>query len=254
MLLINLIKIITQILLPPGLIVLLLLISAYLFYKKGNKTAFYTNTTFAILLYLLFIEPVQDYLYRRLEEGLTFTANPEGDVIIVLGGGVYPNSPDLSGNSVPSDEALARIVMAYRLHKRLNLPIITTGGKLTEADITEAEISKRFLLEFGVSESKIITENFSRTTLENAEYCAKILKEKNFKKPILVTTAPHMKRAILSFKRYGVDVIPAPCSFRAINKREYKIFNYIPGPATPFLPLKELLGILYLKIQFVFLR
>jgi uncharacterized SAM-binding protein YcdF (DUF218 family) len=95
----------------------------------------------------------------------------------------------------------------------------------------------------------IITETFSRTTQENAEYCSKILKERNLKKPILVTTAYHMKRSILNFKKYGVEVIPAPCSFRVINKKEYKIFNYIPGPANPFPPLKEMLGILYLRLQ-----
>ncbi|MCX7958201.1 MAG: YdcF family protein [Deltaproteobacteria bacterium] len=252
MLLITVIKIITQILLPPGLIVVILFLSAYLFYKKGIKHAAYLNFFLAALTYMLFIEPVQDYFYRELEEGLTLNSNPEGDVIIVLGGGVYENSPDLNGNTVPSDEALARIVMAYRLYKRLDVPIMTTGGKLTETDITEAEIAKRFLIEFGVPENKIITEGFSRTTSENAEYSAKILKEKSLKRPVLITTAYHMKRAMLNFKKYNVDITPAPCSFRAINKREYKLFNYIPGPANPFPPLKEILGILYTDIEIFF--
>ncbi len=249
MLIINTIKIVTQILLPPGLIVLLLLLSAYFFYRKGIRIAAYINLFLGVASYLLFIEPVQDYFYRELEEDLTLNANPDGDVIVVLGGGVYENSPDLSGNTVPSDEALARIVMAYRLHKRLNVPIITTGGKLTEADATEAGIAKRFLIDFGVHENMIITETFSRTTKENAEYTAKILKEKGFRKPVLVTTAFHMKRAINNFRLFGIDVIPAPCSFRAINKKEYKIFNYIPGPSNPFPPLKEMLGILHTEIS-----
>lgn len=249
MIVINIIKIITQLLLPPGIIVVLLLLSAYLFYRKGIKFAAYINLFLSFTLYLLFIEPVQDYFYRELEDGLTLNTSPEGDVIIVLGGGVYENSPDLSGNTVPSDEALARIVMAYRLYKRLNVPIITTGGKLTETDITEADIAKRFLVEFGVNENMIIPESFSKTTRENAEFSSTILKERGFKKPILVTTAYHMKRAIKSFKLYKVEVIPAPCSFRVINKKSYKIYNYIPGPANPFPPLKELLGILYLDIN-----
>ncbi len=245
---ISLIKIITQILLPPGIIVILLLLSAYLFFRRGMKLPAYINLTFALITYLLFIEPVQDYFYRVLESDLTLNSSPEGDVIIVLGGGVYENSPDLSGNSVPSDETLARIVMAYRLHKRLRVPVITTGGKLTEADITEAELAKRFLTELGMKESDIITENESRTTRENAEKTALILKEKNFKKPVLVTTAYHMKRSILNFRLSGIDVIPAPCSFKVINKKDYKLFNYIPGPANPFPPLKEMLGILYTDI------
>ncbi len=249
MFLISTIKIITQILLPPGLIVLLLFASAYLFYKKGIKSAAYTNILLAILMYLLFIEPIQDFFIRELEEGLTLNARPEGDVIVVLGGGIYENSPDIDGNSVPSDEALARIVMTYRLYKRLNILIITTGGKLTDADVTEAEILKRFLLEFGVPPDMIITENYSRTTKENARYVTKILKEKGLKRPILVTSAYHMKRAINNFKIYGFNVTPAPCSFRAINKKEYKIHNYIPGPANPFPFLKELLGILYAEIE-----
>jgi len=244
---INLYKIITQLILPPGLIVLLLLLSSYYFYRKNLKTPAIVNLFFAMVLYLLFIEPFQDFLYRQLEDGLVLQANPKGDVIVVLGGGIYENSPDLNGNSVPSDEALARIVMAFRLYKTLNIPIITTGGKLTDTDITEAGLAKKFLLEMGVSENKIIEETESRTTAENAKYVAAILKKYNYKKPILVTTAYHMKRAVLNFRRFGVDVITSPCSFRAINKQHYKLFNYVPGPANPFPPLKELLGIACLK-------
>ncbi len=249
MLIIILTKIITQILLPPGIFVLLLIISAYYFYKKGIKVAFYINLFFAISIYLLFIEPVQDYFYRELEKELTLEASLRGDVIVLLGGGIYENSPDLSGNSVPSDEALARIVMAYRLHKRLNLSVITTGGILTKADISEAELSKRFLIELGVNEREIILENKSRTTRENAQEVKDILKRYNFKKPILVTTAYHMKRAILNFKLEGIEVIPAPCSFRALNKRDYKLYDYFPGPSNPFKPLKEMLGIIYSDIE-----
>ncbi len=245
---INIIKILTQILLPPGIFLLLLLLTSYYFYKNGWKKASIINLSISLLIYLSFIEPFQDYFYRILEKDLSLNARPEGDVIVVLGGGVYENSPDLTGNTVPSDEALARIVLAYRLYKNLHLPIIVTGGKLTETDVTEAEVSKRFLVEFGVSDKDIIIEDKSRTTKENAMLTREILKKHNFKRPILVTTAYHMKRAILCFRLYNIDVIPAPCSFKTINKTGYKVFNYIPGPANPFPPLKEILGILYMKI------
>lgn len=248
MLVISLIKILTQIILPPGLIVLVLLLSAYYFFKKGIRSGLYINLFVAMTLYITFIEPFQDHLYGVLESGLTLNARAEGDVIIVLGGGIYEDSPDLTGNTIPSDEALARVVMAYRLYKIMDVPIITTGGRLTETDISESEIAKRFLVDLGVPERDIVSEDNSRTTIENAFYTKEILKRMGFKRPVLVTTAYHMKRAILCFKFYNIDVIPAPCSFRSTNRRTYKIFNYFPGPANPFPPLKELLGIAYMKI------
>ena len=119
-----------------------------------------------------------------------------GDVIILLGGGVYDGVPDFSGIGRPSDRALPRVITAARLQKRLNLPVIVCGGAVFEKFTKEAPILKRFLTDLGVSEEKIILEDRSRDTHENAKFTAEICSKMGYKRPILVTSAFHLKRSI----------------------------------------------------------
>jgi len=53
-------------------------------------------------------------------------------------------------------------------------------------------------------------ENDSENTAENAFYSAEILREKNIKTIILVTSAMHMPRSVALFEAQGLNVIPAP--------------------------------------------
>jgi uncharacterized SAM-binding protein YcdF (DUF218 family) len=93
----------------------------------------------------------------------------------------------------------------------------------------EAVIIKRFLLDLGVPADKIIMEDKSRDTIENAKYTVKIFEKLNYKKPILVTSACHMKRAIMSFRKVGVEVLPVPSNFRTWKNKRYGWESYLPG-------------------------
>lgn len=53
-------------------------------------------------------------------------------------------------------------------------------------------------------------ENRSRDTWQNAEYSAAILRANGIHSVYLVTHAWHMRRALVAFRRFGIDAIPAP--------------------------------------------
>ena len=73
------------------------------------------------------------------------------------------------------------------------------------------------LMDLAVPESAIKLETSARNTEENAKFVAKMLG--NNKKILLVTSAWHMRRSILMFKKYapGVEVIPAATDFESLS-------------------------------------
>src|SRR3989338_5686179 len=185
-------KILTPFLLPPGIFIVFLIYSGIrlLFKKQWNG---------GIFIWTLSISPVADAIITGLESNIEIPKNPQGDVIILLGGGSNIGSSDLSGVGSPTGDALARIVTAVRLQNRLNIPIIVSSGQVYKNKPSDAPIIKRFLVDLGVPSNKIILEDKSRDTIENARYAGEICKKMEFKKPILVTSAYHMKRSVLSF-------------------------------------------------------
>ena len=90
---------------------------------------------------------------------------------------------------------------------------------------SEAETARRNLLGLGVPDQDIILETESRTTGENAKYTALFLKERGFKRPLLVTSAYHMQRSVLNFEKYGVPVTPFPAGYR--TNAEPRRFHYM---------------------------
>jgi len=201
-------KIVTPFFLLPGVFVFLLIsFSGWLFATRKWKPGF-VALFIGGLMWGISITPVSDALHRGLESGLIIPDNPQGDVIVLLGAGVYDRVPDISGVGAPTETMAARILTAVRLQKKLNIPIIVSGGKIYEHRSAEAPIVRRFLVDLGVPDSKIIVEDRSRDTIENAKFTQEICARSGYNTPILLTSAYHMKRALLSFKKTGIKVLP----------------------------------------------
>ncbi len=244
-------KIVAPFLLPPGIFVVLLILSAVWFLFKKDFRAAMVNLLIGLFMWALSISPVSDVLLGGLEFGFEIPGNPQGDVVVVLGGGVYETAPDLSGLGAPSAAFLERIVTAARLQKRLQIPIIVSGGKTSEQSTPEAPIGKRILVDLGVSPDDIITEEKSRDTFENAIQVAVICRKFGFKSPILVTSASHMYRSVMSFEKAGLGVLPFPAGFRSWQGKQYAWTDYLPGPFENLTTaLKEYLGFLFYKLTY----
>jgi uncharacterized SAM-binding protein YcdF (DUF218 family) len=104
----------------------------------------------------------------------------------------------------------------------LNIPIIVSGGKANVNSSSEALIAKRFLIDIGVEEGQIVIEENSRDTYENAKFIREICRRDDYKNPILITSASHMKRSLLAFKKIGLNVWPYPANFRTKSINEYE--------------------------------
>jgi hypothetical protein len=109
----------TPFLIPPGIFITVLIISGAWFLFKKNRIAGIINCTVGCLMWALTTTPVTNTLLRGLESDFCAPENPQGDVIILLGGGVLDEACDLSGTGAPSETMLTRVVTAVRLQKQL---------------------------------------------------------------------------------------------------------------------------------------
>lgn len=132
---------------------------------------------------------------------------PQADAIVLLGGGMT----SARGKYPYADMASAadRVWHAARLYKAGKAPIVIPTGCL------EQDSTVPLLRDFGVPEDAIRVENEARNTEENARFVEKLLADSETKKVLLVTSAWHMRRSLLMYKRYApqLDVIPAATDY-----------------------------------------
>jgi len=246
-------KLITPFILPPVIFILALISSGvFIIFLKHRKIGIF-NLALGLLLWIFCSSPFSNYLIGSLEAEFDVSPDVTGDCIILLGGGIIDRAPDFSGFGAPTDSMLARIVTAVRVQKKLDVPIIVSGGKMYGNLSSEAQIAKRFLVDLGVAEGQIILEENARDTYENAKYAQEICLEKNYQKPILITSALHMSRALYSFKKAGLGVIAYPAGFRSKNMQDVSWFSYLPRSGSledTSDALHEYLGILFYRLAY----
>lgn len=224
--------IVSCLLLPPGIFILFLLAITVRALARKRWEPGLLAFLLAAALYALSIQPVADRLLRGLEARYAIPAEPQGDVIVLLGGGVYGAANDLTGIGFPSEEMLPRIVTAARLQRRLEVPVVVSGGKVFGHSATEAPIVGRVLADLGVPPGKIVLEGRSRDTSENARYTKRVLDAMKVRRPLLVTSAFHMRRSVMAFGKAGIAVTPVPSGFRTWAGRTTGWTDYMPSSAT----------------------
>lgn len=246
-------KIIAALLLPPGIfVVLLLFLSAYLLYYKQRGR--YLVAVITAALYLLSTNLVAGVLMRPLEN--TYTAQIEqADVILVLGGGASARSNLLCSEGELGSFSANRLLTAAQLQKRMQIPLLVTGGQVFALSGNEARISRNILLNLEIPTEMILVEDKARNTEENAVNALTMCRERGFKKIVLVTSAFHMQRSLLNFESQNIDsyftFLPYPCDYQSSEYFHVNIFSFVPQQdalTISYLALHEYLGILAKKL------
>lgn len=223
-------KNIAAFLLPPGIFILLFFFISILIWRTNRFLAkILIGITF--LFYIFSTSYVSSYLLQSLENRHTVPASIQGDVIIMLGGGATVETPDLDGEGNLSGSAANRLLMAARLERQLGVPIIVSGGKVFSDSGREALVAKRILMGIGVDEKKIIVEDHSLNTRQNAQLVHEIMQKNGYEKAILVTSAFHMERSIMNFEKEQIDVLPVPADYLTSGKNDFYLNKLVPSSA-----------------------
>ena len=240
-----------HLLLPPGIFVAVLLLLSLRWAARRQWEPCVMSLFLAAALYALSVAPVADRLIGGLEARYAIPARPEGDSIVLLGGGVHGQAADLTGLGFPTEEMLPRVVTAARLQRRLGVPVVVSGGKVFDHLDAEAPVVARVLSDLGVPREKILVEGKSRSTVENARRTKEILAAERLRRPLLVTSAYHMWRAVTVFEKAGVAVTPVPAGIRTWKGKPYRWVSYLPSAGAfheSATALREYLGLLYCRI------
>lgn len=168
-----------------------------------------------LVLYFFSVKVTADIFARIWDKPPQQQSAKKYSAVILLGGFV---SKDSEGNGY-FNEACARYFTAVKLLKDGTAAhILVTGGSssLHPDNFSEAGFVKNALRRSGVADSLVLLESNARNTEENAKFSKPLLQKSGLKAPyLLVTSAFHMRRAALLFKKQGLDIEPYPCHYLA---------------------------------------
>lgn len=223
-------------------VVLLLLAIACLWRYRDNATRCVVVLTGLLLLLSVASLPVIGQLSMRTLEGLYPPEEPEpkrADTLVVLGGSLVLENDD--GTQVRlGPDSLARSLHALRLYRQAGrCRVIVSGGKVDPSvpGPTLAAAMADFLAESGVRREDLVLEEQSTSTYENALHSRDLIKQNEGKKAekpaaegtiYLVTDALHMHRAEGCFRAVGLEVQPAPCSYRT-GRQQLSVQSFVPS-------------------------
>lgn len=249
---IYIIKTIYAWLLPPGIFIIFLFgLSVYLL--RVRKRAALLTACFAVVFYLLSTEFVGGMLIKPLESKFYPPLVVQGDVVILLGGGAVSNIENVGVAGNLQGGAANRTLTAGRIAKLYNLPIIYTGGTTYDNGANEAVIVRKILKDIGISEQSIYLESTSLNTTQSVCNTKGILQEKGFKWPLVVTSAYHMPRSMLIFKRNDIQARGYPAAYLTHHANKLNSQQFMPsvrGLELTATAVREYLGIISLYIGY----
>ena len=183
---------------PLTWVLALALAGAWGAYRGRPRLALRAPLAAALVLYVFSVYPVSDGLSAWLESSATTTmsATETYDVVVVLGGVVGPGStlaaPDFS-------EAVDRMLAGYDVirHDRARYVLVTS-------DDEEAHTMASQFAAWGVDPERIVIEDRSHNTRQNATESARIIRARGWSRILLVTSALHMPRAAGCFRAVGL--------------------------------------------------
>ena len=207
---------IEQLILPPGLTIVLLLMAGIL-YRRYRKTAWGLALSGLLALYLFSTPIIARALMSQLETFpalnlTTLQAQPERAALVILGAGRYVKAPEYGERDDISALGLQRLRYGSKLAAQLEIPILLSGGRRNGESTAESVLMNQVAVdELQLTPSYL--EVKSRNTFEAAINIAEQLKDKPIDTLFVVTHAWHMPRAVYLLRQRGFAVVPAPMGF-----------------------------------------
>jgi uncharacterized SAM-binding protein YcdF (DUF218 family) len=203
---------------PSNLIVLFGLTGLFCLVVRWKKLGGAAITLSIALMVIFGWLPSGSMLLRLLEERFPVTELPEDiEGVILLGGAVDSHlsvrrdQPILNGAA----ERITTTMALSRLYPSARIVLSGGGGDHSRGEpVTESGITRQILAEMGMDLSRILLEDTSVNTCENAARTRDMLETGPSGTWLLVTSAAHMPRAVACFRASNFEVVPVPVDYR----------------------------------------
>lgn len=193
-----------------------------------------------------------DYVLHRLEHRFPRINQlpPHVDGVIMLGGEI--NASRTLDTGQPVLGRAGRLLAFADLARRYpEARLVFTGGSgaLFDTSANESTAMPIALRAVGLDPARIIFENRSRNTRENAIYTRDLVSPKEGEVWVLVTSAFHMTRSVGVFRKAGMQVLPYPVAYLAHGDYDWDtLLTFDAGFADLVVPAKELIGLLAYRL------
>jgi uncharacterized SAM-binding protein YcdF (DUF218 family) len=240
-------KILTQLVLPCGLIWLGLIAASIVAWRRKQKTLL------ACLLVLLAMHtaagnvPLGAAMLAWLERDYAHVRTLERgpyDAVVVLGGGTNTGS----NGQAELDQAGDRVALAAQLYHagRVRL-LVVTGERIASLDPNDSDPGSEaveLLQRLAVPKDRILRLPGRNTSEEMAALAQRTAEHPEWKRLGLVTSAWHMPRALRLARNENVPLDPLPADFRGRRQR-WTVLSIIPcaeGFGRTQIAVKEMLA------------
>jgi uncharacterized SAM-binding protein YcdF (DUF218 family) len=221
----GLLKIVASLASPSNLVLVLGVVGLVLLFTRFS----HFGRRLLIIGYLIFviigITPLAHVLILPLEERFpswdASRGTPSG--IIVLGGAIDAELSALRGEVSLSDAA-ERLTSIAELARRYPTAKIVFSGGSERSTPSEADLAIKLFESFGVLPERLLYEDRSLNTFENALFSKLLINPNPSERWLLVTSAAHMSRAIGAFRKVGFQVEAYPVDWRTGGYKELLSF------------------------------
>jgi len=184
------------------------------FRRAGRRLA----VASVVLIALVGLSPLGNAIILPLEQRFppwdATRGAPSG--FIVLGGALDTVVSPARGE-VALNEAAERMTAVAELARRFpDARIVFTGGsgRIIYDGAPESELAARLFDSFGIAKQRILLEDKSRDTDENARFTRDLVQPKPSERWLIVTSAHHMPRSVGVFRAAGFPVEAFPVDYR----------------------------------------
>ena len=225
-------KILPVFVMPIGVTLFLSLVAFILLRKGKSGIAAGFLALAMIYLYAMATPYVGERLLGRVEANYPPVATdrvPEANCLILLGGVVEAPAPPRI--DIEFNDSVDRVHKAAELFHAGKAPyVIVTGGNQpwSTVQVSEADLIRDLLVEWGVPRDVIMLEGSSRNTRENAMFTKNVVDSIHCDEALLVTSAAHMPRAMAAFGAVGISVTPVSTDVRVADADNLTVMDFLP--------------------------
>lgn len=160
--------------------------------------------------------PFNLWIVENLENRFPRVESISSDVKgMILLGGSFDKITSIARGETAYNLAAGRFIQFVEIAKaHPYLQLAFTGNDF------EVKTAKKVFQALGIDPSRVLFEEGSKNTKENAAQSAKLLNPNSSEKWLLVTSAYHMPRSVGLFRKAGFNVIPYPVDYHTPGNYE----------------------------------